>query len=122
MKRKAAALCKVLPENLQTPIPLKNITKLEFHHKKGQNGSPSTRAFIKTWIPALRYYNEEFVFQHVFLEAKGPKLMLFDKNQQKVEEIFPVFMTPEAIIEKIKAADSKIGLTPAETTPQEKKE
>ena len=117
MKKKAiAVITTVLPETLQTPIVLKNIQRIEFHHQKHQNGGTYTTAFIRKYIPPMRFYNENFIYKSILTEKKGPKLVIFDKKEQIISEFTCFGRKPESLLKKIQRIDEKASETSKETT------
>lgn len=113
IKKLMKKLAKNLPSSLSNPLPLQTIAKIEYHYKLHKPGFPQTRSFIKTYIPPMRFYNEDFIYVSISsAELKTPKFVLYDKKQEKIGEIIPVSLQPDQILEKIISFDK--GKSPIE--------
>lgn len=107
IKKLLSRVSQELPKTLQTPVKLENIGKIEYHHLKKRPGFRCTREFIKTWIPPMRYYNEDFIYKPVVSENKTPKFVIFNKENQIISELEPKIMEPEKILESIQKIDKE---------------
>lgn len=107
--KKAASISKILPPTLQSPIPLASIAKIELRHPKHRSGFPSTRAFIKRYIPPMRYYNPSFLYKTVEVEGALTSLVLFDSKDQEIKQLELKFtQTPEELLVLIQKIDKEI--------------
>lgn len=116
--KKAASISKILPPTLQTPIALSSISKIELRHPKHRSGFPSTRAFIKRYIPPMRYYNPSFLYKAVEVDGVLTSLVLYDGKDQEVKQLELKFtQTPEELLAMVQKIDKEVQ-EKAQNTPE----
>jgi hypothetical protein len=90
-----------LPILLRNKINAKNISKIEFFHKKSSKLYIPSLIFIKQYIPSIKYHNE-CAFQHIIDNTVAmPMFKVYNKEDKLVASFESSQMNPEQVLEKV---------------------
>jgi len=91
----------LLPRALKRKIDLPNLYRIEILHKKKSSMMIPTHAFIKRFVPNIRYHNQHLEFKRTLDERNVPLIAVYGPDNKKIEAFEPGQMTPEEILKKI---------------------
>lgn len=98
-------IAKLLPKLLRNEIKLSKVERIELIHAKNPFYFASAYAFMKNFIPPMRYYNEKFVFSRSIKPKTRATFIIYDKENNKLGEIETRTLNADQILEKIISMD-----------------
>ena len=100
-----------IPESFKNDrLGLKGILRLVVLQKSKSNFTQETEAFIRKYIPAVKYNNTTFDFRRVVEEQyEMPQIQVFDRELKLRETIETGSLSEKQIFDKLRSVDQRLA-------------